>query len=288
MKFGTYFAYWENEWAADYAYYCKKVAQLGFDVLEVAAGGLVDLSDDELEHIKAEAKLNHVKITSCIGLPKHYNVASLDENVRRAGVAYVKRIIDAMDKVDSRTLGGIIYAYWPADYTVPINKTEEKKQSIKSVRELAEYAQRYEITLALETVNRFEQYLFNDAKEAVAFVKEVDMPNVKVMLDCFHMNIEEDHLGDAIRATGNYLGHFHIGEANRKVPGKGHMPWDEMGQALRDIQYQGCVVMEPFVKMGGTVGQDIKVFRDLSNEADEKTMDSNIAESLLFVKSKFV
>ncbi len=288
MKFGTYFAYWEQEWTADYAYYCEKTASLGFDVLEIAAGGLVEMTDSQLNEIKEAARQNNIILTACIGLPAEYNVASKDENVRKSGVEYVKKIFRAMDKIGSKALGGIIYAYWPADFSKPIDKEREREVSIGSVRELAEAARLYDITLMLETVNRFEQYLFNDAAEAVRFVRDVAQPNVKVMLDAFHMNIEEDFLGDAIRSTGDYLGHFHIGEANRKVPGKGHMPWDEIGQALRDIRFDGYVVMEPFVRMGGSVGRDIKVFRDLSDNAVPEEMDRDIFEALAFVKRKFL
>lgn len=288
MKFGTYFAYWEQEWNADYPFYCKKVAELGFDVLEVAAGGLVEMSDEELAALKQAAEDNGVILTACIGLPPQYNTASLDEGIRQNGVAYVKRILDAMEQCGAGVLGGIIYAYWPVDYTKPVRKEEERAQSIKSMRELADYAAGYGITLVLETVNRFEQYIINDAAEAARMVEEIGKPNVKVMLDCFHMNIEEDFLGDAIRATGDCLGHYHIGEANRKVPGKGHMPWEEIGQALRDIHYDGYVVMEPFVKPGGTVGSDIKVWRDLSGGADAAKMNADIRESLEFVKEMFL
>lgn len=104
------------------------------------------------------------------------------------------------------------------------------------------------------------------------------------MLDCFHMNIEEDSFYDAIVSTGKYLGHFHVGEANRKVPGKGRIPWNEIGRALRDIGYDGGVVMEPFVCMGGGVGQDIKVWRDLSNNASPEQLDADIAESCAFLR----
>ena len=85
MKFGTYFAYWEREWDADYASYCEKAAGLGFDVLEVAAGGLAQRTDAELFDIKRAAQENGVEITACIGLPPQYNTASADEGVRRAG-----------------------------------------------------------------------------------------------------------------------------------------------------------------------------------------------------------
>ena len=105
-----------------------------------------------------------------------------------------------------------------------------------------------------------------------------------MLLDTFHMNIEEDNIADAFRASEGYLGHVHIGEGNRNLPGQGSLPWDEIGKALRDINFNGGVVMEPFVKMSGKVGEDIKVWRDISRGADEATMDKNIRESLVFLK----
>jgi D-psicose/D-tagatose/L-ribulose 3-epimerase len=287
MKFGTYFAYWEQEWKADYPYYCDKVAKLGFDILEVGAGALVDMSDAELSRIKLAAQNAGISLTGCIGLPAAFDVSSADKSVRDNGLDLLRRILAALGKIDATVLGGIIYAYWPVDYGKPVDKPGVRARAIESMLGIADFARENGVLLVLETVNRFEHFLINTSEEAVQLVKDIGHPNVKVMLDCFHMNIEEDFLGDAIRSAGEYLGHFHIGECNRKVPGKGHMPWDEMGKALRDIGYDGGVVMEPFVKTGGTVGSDIKVWRDLSGGADEKKMDDDIAEALRFVRSKF-
>jgi D-psicose/D-tagatose/L-ribulose 3-epimerase len=69
-------------------------------------------------------------------------------------------------------------------------------------------------------VNRFEQYLLNTAEEGVAFIKRVGSPNLKLLLDTFYMNIEEDNISKALTLTGDQLGHFHIGETNRKTPGR--------------------------------------------------------------------
>ncbi|WP_191567295.1 sugar phosphate isomerase/epimerase family protein [Metabacillus idriensis] len=287
MKFGIYFAYWEQDWDTDYLKYVKKVSDLGFDVLEVGAAGIVNMSEEDLYSLRSEAEKYNITLTAGIGLPKENDVSSQDENVRRNGIDFMKKILDALHKAGIRKIGGTIYSYWPVDYTKPINKPETRKQSIKSMMELADYAAQYDITLLIETLNRFEQFLVNDAKEAVELVKDIGKDNVKVMLDSFHMNIEEDFIGDAIRYTGDYLGHFHIGECNRKVPGKGHMPWSDMGQALRDINYDGYIVMEPFVRQGGIVGSDIKVWRDLSDNADEAKLDADIKESLQFVKGHF-
>lgn len=139
----------------------------------------------------------------------------------------------------------------------------------------------------MEVLNRFEGYLLNTCAEALEFVEQVNSPNVKIMLDTFHMNIEEDNIGDAIRMAGNKLSHLHIGEQNRKVPGKGSLPWYEIGSALRDIDFSGSVVMEPFVMPGGTIGSEIKVWRNLVDDVSEDSLDKDAKGALDFVKHVF-
>ena len=134
---------------------------------------------------------------------------------------------------------------------------------------------------------RVEGYLINCAEECCRFVREVDEPAVRVMLDTFHMNIEESDFGAAIRSAKGLLGHFHTGECNRLVPGKGRIPWREIASALRDIGYDGNVVMEPFVRMGGRVGSDIKVWRDLSHGATGEQLDADAAAALRFERYIF-
>ena len=162
----------------------------------------------------------------------------------------------------------------------------DRARGLEGISSLADFAGNLGVNLCLEVLNRFENHVLNTAEEGVAFVREVGKPNVKVMLDTFHMNIEEDSFGKAIRTAGPLLGHFHTGENNRRVPGKGGLPWHEIGTALREIGYSGAVVMEPFVKMGGQVGSDIRVWRDLSDNADEAQMDEAARQALAF--SRFV
>lgn len=126
-----------------------------------------------------------------------------------------------------------------------------------------------------------------EGKNVELYRKEIEEINVGVMLDTFHMNIEEDNIAAAIRKAGDRLCHFHIGEGNRKVPGKGMLPWNEIGQALRDINYQHAAVMEPFVMQGGTVGHDIKIWRDIIGNCSEVTLDMDAQSALHFVKHVF-
>ena len=282
---GIYYAFWERDWSADYLPYIKKVKKLGFDVLEIAAGALPELSAVKRRELADAARDEGIKLTYCIGLPKQYDVSSPDERVRKDGVAYVSELLDCIHEMGGDMLGGIIYSCWPMDVRPDYeDKCRIRQQALLSLRELLKKAEQYDINCCLEIVNRFEQCILNTAAEGIAFVKELESPKAKLLLDTFHMNIEEDSIGEAIRSAKGLLGHFHIGECNRKTPGTGRMPWDEIFTALRAIDYQGAVVMEPFIKMGGQVGKDILVLRDLSDNADEEQMDRLAANAAAFVR----
>ncbi|AYM60442.1 sugar phosphate isomerase/epimerase family protein [Agrobacterium fabrum] len=286
MKHGIYYSYWEHEWSAKFGPYIEKVAKLGFDIIEVAAHHINDYSDAELATIRQSAKDNGIILTAGIGPSKTKNLSSEDAAVRAAGKAFFERTLSNVAKLDIHTIGGALHSYWPIDYSQPVDKAGDYARGVEGINGIADFANDLGINLCIEVLNRFENHVLNTAAEGVAFVKDVGKNNVKVMLDTFHMNIEEDSFGDAIRTAGPLLGHFHTGESNRRVPGKGRMPWHEIGLALRDINYTGAVIMEPFVKTGGTIGSDIKVWRDLSGGADIAKMDEDARNALAF--SRFV
>ena len=286
MKYGTLYAYWTHEWTGDYKHFAKKAADIGFDILEISAGDLLVLSDSEIDELKAVSKDLGIIITSNIGPAKKYDVGSSEKETRERGIKFLSDIMKRMDRLDSRSIVGVMYTYWPCDFT-DLDKPAIWARGVESVKTLGHVAGELGIDYCLEVVNRFETNILNTAEEGVQFCRDVDVPAIKLLLDTFHMNIEEDNMGDAIRTAGDLLGHVHVGEGNRKVPGKGHLPWGEIGKALRDIGYNGNVVMEPFVTMGGKVAEDIKVWRDLSGGADEAQMDRDIKESLEFLKKNF-
>jgi D-psicose/D-tagatose/L-ribulose 3-epimerase len=286
MKFGTLFAYWVREWKGDYALFAKKAAKIGFDILEISAGQLLTMSGKELDELRSLAKDLGIGITSNIGPAKNKDVSSKNPAIRKAGIRSLTAIMHAMDRLDSRVLAGVLYSYWPCDFR-EVDKKAAWELGVASVRSLAGTADSLGIDLCLEVVNRFETYILNTCEEAVRYCKAVGSPRARILLDTFHMNIEEDNIGDAIRLAGPRLGHLHVGEGNRKVPGKGHLPWNEIGKALRDIHYEKGVVMEPFVLSGGKVGSDIKVWRDLSGNATAGKMDRDIKASLKFLKQAF-
>jgi D-psicose/D-tagatose/L-ribulose 3-epimerase len=106
---------------------------------------------------------------------------------------------------------------------------------------------------------------------------------MKVELDTFHMNIEENSFSEAIKETGDLIGHVHIGENNRRPPGTGMMPWKDIFGALGEINYQGRIVMEPFVLFGGEVGHDVSLWREIMPDAD---LDFEARKALDFVRKQ--
>ncbi len=282
MKFGIYYAYWEQEWSADYSYYIDKAAKLGFDILEIAATPIATYTNNQLIELKKRAEDKGVILTVGHGPSAEQDVSSSNDEIRKNGIAFFTDLLQKLEILGVKNIGGALYSYWPIDYSKQIDKEGDWARAVESVKILGKVAQNHGVNYCLEVLNRFENYILNTSAEGVKFAEQVDNPNVKVMLDTFHMNIEEDCIGTAIRTAGKHLGHFHTGECNRRVPGKGRTPWNEIAHALNDIQYDGPVVMEPFVKMGGKVGNDIKVFRDLSGGADEAKLDRDAKEALEF------
>lgn len=289
MKYGIYFAYWAKEWDADYKRYIDRAARLGFDILEISCASLKHtyVTDQQLYDLKEYAKSKNIMLTAGYGPAPEENLGSADPAVQKHALAFFTDILHKLQKLDITVCGGGLYSYWPVDYTKPIDKAGDLDRSIRNMRELAKVAEDCNVTLGMEVLNRFEGYLLNSCEEAVAYVDAVGSDHVRVMLDTFHMNIEENNIGDAIRRAGSRLGHFHLGEQNRLVPGKGSLPWNEIGQALRDIDYRGYAVMEPFVLPGGGIGSDIKVWRNMITDCSEEAMDRDAAGALSFVKHVF-
>ena len=154
------------------------------------------------------------------------------------------------------------------------------------MREIVKTAEDCGVTYCVEAVNRFETCLINTAREALDYVARVDSPNIGVLLDTYHMNIEETSIADAIRMVGGKrLRNFHTGENNRTAPGRGHLDWDEIFGVLAEIGYTGPIVSEPFVLQGGEVGRDIHVFRDLIDDPCEERIDREAAYLLHFERA---
>ena len=280
---GIHYGYWTQFWGSEPIQFVKRAQKCGFDILEVNAPKVTRMSAPERDLLKGAAADAGLGLTYSIGMTSDMDLASEDATTRKKGVAFLQEVSRAMKQMGGSVMAGINYSCWPRKLFPGEDKKILIDRSVEGVREAIKTAEDCGVIFCVEVVNRFEQFMMNTAAEGIAFAERVGSPNCKILLDTFHMNIEEESLGGSIEEAGSWLGHFHLGEQNRRPPGRGRMPWPEIFGALSRIDYQGAVVMEPFLVPGGEVGRDISVFRDLLGNAD---LDEEAAISAQFVRAE--
>jgi D-psicose/D-tagatose/L-ribulose 3-epimerase len=280
---GIHFGYWTQSWESEPLQFVKRAQKCGFDVLEINAPKITRMSNTERDVLKGAAADAGLGLTYSIGLKADMDLVSEDAATRKKGVAFLEDVARAMKSMGGTVMAGINYSSWPRKLFPGEDKRILTDRAVEGVREAIKVAEDSGVLFCVEVVNRFEQFIMNTAAEGIAFAERVGSPNCKILLDTFHMNIEEDSFRGSIVEAGTWLGHFHLGETNRRPPGCGRMPWPEIFGALREINYQGAVVMEPFLVPGGEVGRDISVFRDLLGSGD---LDEEAARSVRFVRSE--
>jgi D-psicose/D-tagatose/L-ribulose 3-epimerase len=278
-----HYGYWTQYWGSEPLQFVKRAKKCGFDILEVNAPKVARMSDAERDVLKGAIAEAGLSLTYSIGMTADMDLVSQDAATRQKGIAFLQQVARTMKFMGGTVLAGINYSSWPRKLLPDEDKQILTDRAIEGVREAIKAAEDNGVIFCVEVVNRFEQFIMNTAAEGIAFAERVGSPNCKILLDTFHMNIEEDSLRGSIVEAGNWLGHFHLGETNRRPPGRGRIPWREIFGALREINYQGAVVMEPFLVPGGEVGRDISVYRDLLGSAD---LDEEAARSVQFVRSE--
>ena len=154
MKYGIVYAYWSKDWEGDYIPVIKRAAKCGFDVLEIFTPGLLEASGETIDRMKKTAEENNIEFSFLVGLGKEHNVASDNENIRRSGIEYVKRLLEVVNKLGGQCFSGINYCAW-ANFDGYEKKEKYLEYSAKSLTELGRTAQDYNISYNLEITNRF-------------------------------------------------------------------------------------------------------------------------------------
>ena len=200
-KIGIYYAYWSKDWEVNLLQYVSKVSKLGFDVLEVNSDVVVNMKKKNRMKLKNMADKHGIELTYCVGLDEEYDISSENKDIRGKGINYLKNTIKIISELNGKILGGIIYGAWNKD--VINDKEKSLKISMESMNEIIKVAERENVLCNIEVVNRFEQPLINTHQEAINYIKNIGSDNLKILLDTFHMNIEEDSFEKAIINTGD-------------------------------------------------------------------------------------
>lgn len=244
VKFGI------NGWCWCYPFYkeenfdsaISKTKMLGFDGIEVPVE-----DPQRLDERKLRQSLDSYEIlcsSTWSVFTKDRDLISPNHKTRERCKKHVESNIKIASELGADITLLLPSAVWKLKSS--LRREKEWKLAVEGLRELGEISAEYNVYIVVEPLNRFETYFINSVQDAVKLVKDVNHPNVRIMIDTFHMNIEDRRFGEEIKKAGKLIFHCHMNENDRGPPGSGHIPFEEIIRALKTIGYDRWLVMEPF------------------------------------------
>jgi D-psicose/D-tagatose/L-ribulose 3-epimerase len=258
MKAGMNLLLWTGHVTEEHFPLLGKIKATGFDGVEIP---LFEGDPSHYKKVKAELDKQGLKCTTVTVVGPEANPISPDAAIRAAAAERHKWAIDCSAALGAETMLGPFHSPLGV-FTGDGPTADEKKWGADTLRKAAEYAKPAKLMLAIEYLNRFECYFLTTAVDAAALVKAVDHPNFRTMYDTFHANIEEVRPSTAIKAVAPYLAHVHISENNRGTPGTGQVNWFESFRTLREVGYDGWLVIEAFGRALPALAAATRVWRD--------------------------
>lgn len=221
-----------------------RIARLGFDAVELP---LEDLALVDAGRVRRLLSDHGLQASVCGAFGPGRDLTHRDPRVRRATLDYLRGCLDFAAAVGAPAVGGPLYAEVGKRRPLPEpDRRAEWQLAVAGVRAACEAAGERGLRIAIEPLNRFETDLVHTAADAVRMVHDVAHPAAGVMLDSFHMTIEEDDLEEAVRVAGPHLLHVQVSENQRGVPGSGLTDWGAFARGLRAVDYRGLVTIESF------------------------------------------
>jgi D-psicose/D-tagatose/L-ribulose 3-epimerase len=248
-----------------------KVKKMGFDLFEF---GIESTSDLDYARAAKVAGDSGLAVSVCAAMGPDRDLIHEDAGIRRSGMEYVAHCIAAAATLGAKNVVGPLYSAVGRTW----QQTADQRQRdldllVDQLKKLSAQASDKGVTLCVEPLNRFETSFLNLASQAIEVVDRVENPACGLLLDTFHMNIEEKSIGEAIRAAGKRLKHLHGCENDRGAPGSGHVPWQEVAAAVKDVGYDGPVVIESFTSKVKTIARAAAIWR--SFEASQDALAQN-------------
>jgi D-psicose/D-tagatose/L-ribulose 3-epimerase len=277
MKFGMNLLLWSGELNDDLKPVLTSLKKMGYDGVELPLFNL------DLDYAAWGKQLDEVGLerTAVTVRGEQDNPISPDKAVRAAGVANTKKTLDCCAAVGATHLVGPYHSALGV-FSGQGPTADEWKWGVDSMRQVAEHAGSVGVILGIECLNRFETYLLNTHADSARFVKEVDHPNCRMMYDTFHANIEEKSIAGAIRSCADVCCHVHISENDRSTPGTGNVRWAENFDTLKEVGYDGWLMIEAFGLALPELVAATKIWRRMYESEEQLASDG-----LAFMKAEY-
>lgn len=256
IKFGASTWLWESPFTTqsiDTLF--LKIAQLGFDVVEIA---VEDPALIDVKKVKEALNQYGLQTVICGAFGNSRDLTNESKDVQQNGLSYIEACLDMCAELGVSFFAGPMYsAVGKARMLKPEQRKAEWDLAVHNLQKVCDMAGSRGLKIALEPLNRFESDLVNTANDVMRMVKDINHPAANVILDSFHMSIEERDVEQAIKSVGDKLIHVQVSENYRGAPGSGQTPWDAYKRGLEAINYKGIVSIESFttdnVELAGAV-----------------------------------
>jgi D-psicose/D-tagatose/L-ribulose 3-epimerase len=280
MKFGINTFLFTSPFTNESTRLFPKFKAWGFDGVELAIENPADIDP---AFVKAQLDRNGLVCTSvCACFPPSRDLRGTKAQ-QRATVAYVKRLLDLAGVLGTDIVMGPLYSATGRADAVPAAEYQRQWQTVRGhLKTICAYAKANKKIICLEPLNRFETDFINTVEQGLQMIRDVNSPALKLLLDTFHMNIEEKNPAAAIRRAGKHVGHVHASASDRGTPGHDHVDWRGIAQALRDIKYDGAVVIESFTQDVKVIARAAAIWRTI-----EPRRDDIARKGLVFLKRAF-
>jgi D-psicose/D-tagatose/L-ribulose 3-epimerase len=176
------------------------------------------------------------------------NTISSDPAIRQNGIDFLKKAVDVTAYLGASFLSGPYHSALGV-FSGAAPTQQELDWSKESMLAVADHADKMNVTLGLEYLNRFENYVVSSADQLHSLVKAINHPRVKIMFDTFHAHIEEFNTGKAMVRIADEIVHVQLSESTRATLGEGQVHWDNVFEGLKEMNYQGWLVVEAFTPL---------------------------------------
>lgn len=277
MKYGMNLLLWTSDVTEAQFGVLENLKEMGYDGVELP---IFDMEESKFAAVGKQLdqlQLGRTAVTVCT--PEE-NPVSPDAAVREAAVNRLKKAVDMCAASGATHLCGPIHSAL-GEFT-GAGRTEDEWQRAKdTLATVADYAQTNNVTLVVEYLNRFECYFLNCAEDAGRFCREVGHSHLKTMYDTFHANIEEKCIAGAVKACADQLVHVHISENDRSTPGQGGVNWDASFAAIKEVGYDGWLMIEAFGLALPDLAAATRIWRRMYESEEQLAR-----EGLEFMKSR--
>jgi D-psicose/D-tagatose/L-ribulose 3-epimerase len=271
MKFGANSFIWVSPLTTKSLDLLDKVHVMGFDIFELA---IEDQRLIDLPTVRDWLKRLGLGCSVCGVFGSQRDLSHESPLVRANALKYINGQADAAQILGAAVVAGPMYsATGKARLLPPAERRAERQRAAAGLRQAASYARDCGVKLAIEPLNRFETDMINTTAQGLELIEEVGAPNLGLLLDTFHMHLEEKDSAAAIRLAGPRLFHFHASENDRGVPGSGQVHWPKVAAALKAIDYQGAVVIESFTPQLEEIARAVCLWRPVAPDQDTIARD---------------